>query len=48
MIQIIYHAIVIYLTIHLIWFIIREKKCWDQFSGMLVLIIFLLRLFLIK
>lgn len=48
MIQIIYHAIVIYLTIHLIWFIIREKKFWDQLSGVLVVILFLLRLLLIK
>jgi len=48
MIQIIYHIIVLYLTIHLVWFIVREKKFWDQLSGMIVLIIFLLRLFLIK
>jgi hypothetical protein len=46
--QIIYHIIVLYLTIHLIWFIIREKKFQDQVSGMIVLIMFLLRLFLIK
>jgi hypothetical protein len=48
MIQIIYHLIVLYLTIHLIWFIIREKKIWDQLSGVIVLIMFLLRLLLIK
>lgn len=48
MIQIIYHIIVLYLTIHLVWFIVREKKFWDQLSGMIVLIMFLLRLFLIK
>jgi len=48
MIQIIYHVIVLYLTIHLIWFIIREKKFWSQMSGVIVLIMFLLRLFLIK
>ena len=48
MIQIIYRIIVLYLTIHLVWFIVREKKFWDQLSGMIVLIIFLLRLFLIK
>ena len=48
MIQTIYHVIVLYLTIHLIWFIIREKKFWSQMSGVIVLIMFLLRLFLIK
>ncbi len=48
MIQIIYHFIVLYLTIHLIWFIIREKKFWNQLSGVIVLVMFLLRLLLIK
>jgi hypothetical protein len=48
MMQIIYHIIVIYLTLHLIWFIIHEKKIWDQLSGVIVLIMFLLRLLLIK
>jgi hypothetical protein len=48
MIQIIYHIFVLYLTLHLIWFIIREKKFRNQLSGMLMLIMFLLRLFLIK
>ncbi len=48
MIQIIYHIFVFYLTLHLIGFIMREKKISDQLSGMLVLIMFLLRLFLIK
>lgn len=48
MIQIIYHIIVFYLTLHLIWFIIREKKFWSQLSGAIVLVILLLRLLLIK
>ena len=48
MIQIIYHLIVAYFTLHLIWFIIREKKIWNQLSGVIVLIMFLLRLLLIK
>ena len=48
MIQIIYHLIVAYFTLHLIWFIVREKKIWTQLSGMIVLIMFLLRLLLIK
>jgi hypothetical protein len=48
MIQIIYHLIVFYLTYHLIWFVIREKKFWIQLSGVIVLIMFLLRLLLIK
>ena len=48
MMQIIYHLIVLYVTIHLIWFVIREKKFWSHLSGVIVLIMFLLRLLLIK
>ena len=48
MIQVIYHIIVFYLVIHLVWYILRDKKFWNQLGGALVLVIFLLRLFLIK
>ena len=48
MIQILYHVIVLYMTIHLIWFVLREKKFWNQLSGVIVLIVFLLRVLLIK
>jgi hypothetical protein len=48
MIQIIYHIIVIYLTLHLVWFIIHEKKFWNQLGAAMVLVMFLLRLLLIK
>lgn len=48
MIQILYHLFVLYATIHLIWFVIREKKFWNQLGGTIVLIMFLLRLLLIK
>ena len=46
--QILYHIIVLYLTVSLIWHLFREKKFLNQASTALVLIIFLLRLFLIK
>jgi hypothetical protein len=48
MMQILYHLIVLYVTIHLVWYVIREKKFWSQLSGVIVLIMFLLRLLLIK
>lgn len=48
MIQLIYHLIVIYLTLHLIWHLFREKKFWIQASTAIVLVMFLLRVFLIK
>ncbi len=43
-----YHLIVFYLSLNLIWYLFREKKFWSQASAVLVLIIFLLRLFLAK
>jgi len=43
-----YHGIVLFLTINLIWYLFREKKFWAQVSTAIVLVIFLLRLFLIK
>jgi len=43
-----YHLIVFYLSLNLIWYLFREKKFWNQVSTVLVLIIFLLRLFLVK
>jgi hypothetical protein len=48
MIKILYHLIVLFLTINLIWYLFREKQFWAQVSTAIVLIMFLLRLFLIK
>jgi hypothetical protein len=48
MIKIIYHLIVLFLTLNLIWYLFREKQFWAQMSTAVVLILFLLRLFLIK
>ncbi len=48
MIKIIYHLIVLFLTLNLIWYLFREKQFWAQVSTAIVLIMFLLRLFLIK
>lgn len=46
--HIIYHIIVFYMTAHLIWYIFKEKKFWNQFSAAIVLIVLVLRLLLIK
>jgi hypothetical protein len=48
MVQIIYHLIVIYLTLHFIWYLFREKKFWSQVSTAIVLVMLLLRVLLIK
>ena len=44
----IYQAIVLYLTVQLAWSIVREKSFWKQAGAVLVLVLFVLRLFLIK
>lgn len=48
MVQILYHLIVLFLAINFIWYLFHEKKLWNQISTAIVLIMFLLRLFLIK
>jgi len=48
MIRIFYQLIVLYLSLHLLWYLFRQKKFWDQASVVLVLVLFLLRLFWIK
>ncbi len=48
MIKIIYQLIVLFLTLNMIWYLFREKQLWAQVSTAVVLIMFLLRLFLIK
>jgi hypothetical protein len=44
----VYQIIVAYLTVHLVWYLFREKKIWAQASTVLVLALFLLRLFWAK
>jgi hypothetical protein len=43
-----YHFIVLYLSLHLLWYLVRQKNFWNQAGAALVLVLFLLRLFLIK
>ena len=44
----VYQLIVFYLTAQLLWYLVREKKAWAQASAVMVLALFLLRLFRIK
>jgi hypothetical protein len=48
MIRLFYHLIVLYLSLHLVWYMVRQRKFWSQASAVLVLVLFLLRLFWIK
>jgi len=48
MIRMFYQLTVLYLSLHLLWHLFREKKAWSQAATALVLTLFLLRLFLVK
>jgi hypothetical protein len=48
MIGIFYKIIVLYGSLHLIWYLFRQRKFWNQASAVLVLTLFVLRLFGIK
>jgi hypothetical protein len=43
-----YRLMVLYFVIHLIFYIVRERKLWSQVSAVIVLVLFALRLLLIK
>jgi hypothetical protein len=46
--RLIYHLIVLVLAAQTAWYLFREKKFWKQAGAALVLILFLLRLALVK
>ncbi len=48
MLRVFYHLIVLYLSLHFLWYIVRQKRIWSQAGAALVLTLFLLRLFLVK
>lgn|GEM_PF-913536 len=48
MLRIIYHSVVLYLSLHLLWNLLREKKPLIQAGTALVLVLFVLRLILLK
>jgi hypothetical protein len=48
MIRLFYNFIVLYTSLHLVWYIFRQRKLWDQAGAAVVLTLFLLRLFLVK
>ena len=48
MIEIIYRLIVLYLTIQVAIYLLRQRKFWNQLGAVVVLLLFVLRLLLIK
>jgi len=48
MIRLFYNLIVLYLCLQLVVYLFRQKKPWEQAGAVLVLTLFVLRLFLVK
>jgi hypothetical protein len=48
MVRFIYDIIILYLSLHLLWYIVHQKKMGNQAGAALVLALCLLRLFLVK
>ena len=48
MMTLLYHALVVILTLELVWYIVRERSFWKKASAALVLIVFALRALLIQ
>jgi len=46
--EIIYRLIVLYFVAHILFYIFGRKKVWDQLGAVVVLVLFALRLLLIK
>jgi hypothetical protein len=47
-VEFIYRLIVLYFVIHIVFYIFGRKKAWDQFGAVVVLVLFVLRLLLVK
>ncbi len=48
MMQLAYRLIVLYLAVHVAAYLLRQKKFWNQLGAVVVLLLFVLRLLLIK
>ncbi len=46
--ELFYTLIVLYFAIHIGWYLFREKNVWNQAGGVLLLVLFLLRLLGVK
>jgi len=46
--NLLYRLIVLFFTVHIVWFLFREKRFWAQVGAAMVLVMFVLRLLLIK
>jgi hypothetical protein len=47
-VEIVYRLIVLYFVVHLAVYMVRERKFWSQVGAAVVLVLFALRLLLIK
>jgi len=48
MLTIIYRLIILFITILIVWDMWKEENCWNQLTGTIVIIPFILRILMIK
>lgn len=46
--EVVYRLIVLYFVVHVVGHIFGRKKVWDQLGAVVVLVLFVLRLLLVK
>jgi len=46
--EVVYRLIVLYFVVHILFYVFGKRKVWDQLGAVVVLVLFVLRLLLIK
>jgi hypothetical protein len=46
--ELVYRLIVLFFAIHIGWYLFRERSVWNQAGGVLLLVLFVLRLLMVK
>lgn len=46
--ELVYRLIVLFFAIHIGWYLFRERSVWKQAGGVLLLVLFVLRLLMVK
>jgi hypothetical protein len=46
--ELVYRLIVLFFAIHIGWYVFKERSVWNQAGGVLLLVLFVLRLLMVK
>jgi len=46
--DLVYRLIVLFFSIHIGWYLFRERNTWNQAAAVLLLVLFVLRLVMVK